>query len=132
MSEEERESDDSSKKRIQFDFIKAPGYRLIHADGAWGGLTTQGYVYMALYAERPSIPQSVVGTVSDDGNFVEISEERIARQAVIRDVEVGVLMDIDTAVALRKWLDEKIRVGRTILAGVAPPIVRKAAEPGEA
>jgi hypothetical protein len=45
---------------IEFDFIKSNFFRVIHVDGAFGGLSPNGFVHMALYSERRAIPTKVV------------------------------------------------------------------------
>jgi hypothetical protein len=96
--------------KIRFDFVKSTQFRVIHADGAWGGLAPQGFVHMALYNERQAIPQQVVNKIdSATGNMgEEIISERIGRNGLVREVEVDVIMSLETARALQTWLKEKI------------------------
>ena len=38
----------------------------------------------------------------------EIVSERVSRQALVREVEVGVIMDYRTAVLFRDWLSQQL------------------------
>jgi len=113
------DKDDNNK--IKFDFIKSNAYRVIHADGAYGGLSPRLGIFMALYSERPPIPQSVTHEFSGSGLGQELRELRITRDAVVREVEVGVYLDVEVAKVVIAWLQEKVRQVGEIQAG-APNI----------
>lgn len=93
---------------VAFDYIKTPDYREIHVDGAWGGLTPRGYIQMAIYNERLPIPQQTVFELKDAQLGNEIKEKRRGRQAIIRNVEVDLIMDLQTAESMRDWLNQHI------------------------
>jgi len=64
---------------------------------------------MNFYVERPPIPERVVHEITAQGRLgQELREMRKAPEAVIRDVEVGVIMTIETANSLVMWLKTKI------------------------
>jgi len=112
----------ADRPRLKFDYIKSSQFRVVHADGAWGGITPRGGVFLTLYCERPPIPQQTVHEISDSMELgPELPEERVARDAVIREAEVGVLMDLVTAKALHRWLDDKIKT-LDALSGPSPKI----------
>ena len=116
MSEEKTSSEvrlvaaeDAESRRISIRYIKSNSFRVIHADGAWGGLTPHLKIQMALYSERTAIPRSVVHVPGPDGTLgEEISKE--LRSDLVREVEADVIMDLNVAIALRDWLDTRIRV----------------------
>jgi hypothetical protein len=39
--------------------IKTAAYETRHADGAMGGWTSQGLLFIAFYVERPPVPQAL-------------------------------------------------------------------------
>jgi len=97
-------------KKVRFHYIKSNHFRVIHVDGAHGGITPTGMIQVAFHNDRSPIPQQVVSTVHENGTLGrEIAEERVSRDGVVREVEVEAIMSLDTARALRKWLDEKIQ-----------------------
>ena len=100
---------DEAARTINFHFIKSADFRVIHVDGAHGGVTPHGYVQMTLYSERAAIPQRTTHGISDEGRVGgELRDERLSRDGPVRECEVTALMDVATAIALRTWLDDRI------------------------
>lgn len=96
-------------KKIDIHYIKNPGYRQIHADGAYGGITTRSKVNINFYAERKNIPKSEQYTVSDEGGLSEkISTSADSKDGIIREVELGVYMDVEVAKSLISFIQTKI------------------------
>jgi hypothetical protein len=95
-------------EQIEFDFIKSNYFRVIKADGAFGGLTPSGSIHMALYSERQAIPTKVIHKLEGGKLGPEIRERREGRQGIVREVEVDVILDPQQAVLLRDWLTDKI------------------------
>jgi len=101
---------------LQFHYIKGPGYRECVSHGAIGGITPQGKVWMALYAERYPLPRMTEFAVEVTGEIGEVTfDERTAtpvlvdtRNGVIRHVEFSTYLDIDAAERLRDWLNDRI------------------------
>jgi hypothetical protein len=122
---EEHNSDTSTQKAVPgtvaFDYIKSNQFRVVHADGVWGGVTNQANVQIAFFSERQAIPRRIVHRVEEDGTLgPEIEEERVTRGGFVREVEVDVVMNLDTAIALRDWLTEKIGFAQEVLSIPAP------------
>lgn len=100
----------AKKKRLQFHYIKSNLFRSIHVDGAFGGVTPTQAIHMAVYSERLPIPRSTIHEVAEDGgSLIEVREEREARSGLVREMEVDLVMGLDEAVAIHKWLGEKIK-----------------------
>src|SRR5689334_23353953 len=95
---------------IEFDFIKGNFFRVISVDGAFGGLSPQGRsIHMALFSERRPLPRKTVHSLGTDGLLSdELMDRRETRKAFVREVEADVVMDLPTAIAIRKWLTRKI------------------------
>lgn len=95
---------------LSFDFIKSNYFRVIHMDGAFGGLSPNGtQIHMAIWNERRALPKRVVHPLKDGTLGMEDMAKRDVRPAHVREVEVDVVMDLETATHLRIWLDDKIR-----------------------
>jgi hypothetical protein len=100
----------SLPETINFDYLKSSQFRVVHSDGAFFALTTQG-VTISFFAERQPIPRRVTHRVNSDGSLgEEIVEQRVVRDAVIRDTEVAVTMSLDTAKRIREKLDEVLKI----------------------
>lgn len=91
---------------IRFDLEKSQHFRVIYADGAVGGASPQGdKIHIAFYNERVPLPNVMVHRISPDGKLGdEIRPERKQREAIFREVEVDVILDIDNAESVAVWL----------------------------
>lgn len=95
--------------RVAFDYIKSHHFRVIQADGAIGGITPSGNIHFALYSERHAIPKRLVHQLNDDGSLGSpIQSETVARDAIVREMEVDVLLNVAVARNLYQWLGAKI------------------------
>jgi hypothetical protein len=95
---------------LAFEFIKGNYFRVIHVDGAWGGMAPSGRnIHMALFNERRPIPTEVVHPISAAGALgPEIGAKRRSRTGMVREVEVELVMALETAISIHTWLGEKI------------------------
>jgi hypothetical protein len=96
---------------IKFHYEKSQLFRVIHVDGAIGGLTPTLDLFLSIYNQRAPIPKVTVQKVSTSGQLGdEVVEERVQKEGVFREVEVGLMMNLNVAKALHKWLTEKIEL----------------------
>jgi hypothetical protein len=94
---------------INFDYIKSNQFRVIHADGAFLALGPNGLT-ISFFAERQPIPRRVTHKVNSNGTLGdEIVEQRVVRDAVVRDTEVAVTMNMETAKRIREKMDEMLK-----------------------
>jgi hypothetical protein len=49
-----------SDKEVAFDYLKAPDFRVVWADGIFGTITPNGLLHIAPFAERLAIPRRQV------------------------------------------------------------------------
>ena len=95
---------------ITFHYLKAQNFRTIHADGVIGNITPAGYIHMAVYSERPAIPQEMIQKVNPDGTLGEvIPEKTIVRDGIVREMDMDVLMSVAVAKNIKSWLEDKIK-----------------------
>lgn len=103
-------AEESKITKLKFHYEKSKQFRVIHVDGAHGGLSASGRgIVMNLYSERKPIPKEET-FVSDDGakTFHEDMSQRNQLEGLFREVEVSAIMDIEVAKVLAKWLERKI------------------------
>ena len=93
---------------IDFHYIKSNGFRVVHADGAWGGLTPRGYIAMNFFSERFPIPRRLAHEIRPDGTLAQ-ETDRDSKKGVVREVEVEVMVDLAMAKSLILWLNDKIQ-----------------------
>ena len=90
---------------IRFFYEKSRDFRVVHVDGAYGGLTPSGKnVAVSLYSERRPIPREQVFDVGSDGRLADRPKATVSKQGLFREVEVCAIMDIAAAQALHAWL----------------------------
>lgn len=90
-------------------FIKTPNYVEIPVHGAFGGINlATGQLHMSMYSERSPLPQELVYQIDPAGTAQEVLEKRIGKEGPVRIVQVVLHFDINTAVALRNWMNDKI------------------------
>ena len=92
---------------IEFHYLKSPSFRMIHVDGAYGGVTPRGLIVAHLFSERPPIPQQLIHSVTPDGKLGS-ETRKVGKEGVIREVEAGIILDVREATSLVKWLQQKI------------------------
>lgn len=94
---------------LEFHFEKASFFRVIHVDGAFGGVSPGNrLIHMSVYSERQPIPKKIVQKINHGVLGEEIPEKRIARSGIFRELEADLVMSLETATAIRVWLDQKI------------------------
>jgi hypothetical protein len=101
------------KRTIPFHYIKSNYFRVIHADGAVGGITPNGGVFFSIWSQRSPIPKLIVHEISDDGALGE-AQQRETKDGLVREVEVGIAMSMDTAKQLTEWLTKKIELAEKV------------------
>ena len=101
---------ENDTKKVKFDQIKSPAFRTVHADGVWGGITPRGYINMGFYSERSPFPRQVTHSLDEEGHRIigEVKEERVGRDALLRELECNVIIDLAFAQSLIAWLQDKI------------------------
>lgn len=97
----------NNPKSVTFHYLKSSGYRTHHADGAFGGKTPAGLLFVGFYLERGPIPLSIQHEVDAEGHVVK-EMERSGRTGIIREFDCGVIMTIEAATGLRNWLNKQL------------------------
>jgi hypothetical protein len=108
--------------RLLFHWIKSGLFRVVHADGAYGGISPRGYLHFAIYNERAAIPRLSERDVTVTENGILAGPERIveSREGSVREIEVEVIMDHRTALEFFNWFKEKIQILEKMQAETKP------------
>ena len=113
MNDDANQDDNPSKTRpssVEFQFVKSPFFRVIHVDGIFGGITVRNNIHIGVFNERNPIPDSLIHEITPEGRIGnEISREPAPSDRIIRELEADIIISRDTAVAIRNWLDDKIK-----------------------
>lgn len=95
--------------QISFEYIKGSQFRTFHADGVFGAINPKLNLQFYFWNERIPIPRKMVHKLTLDGTLGdEIPELREQRDSLIRELDMSLVMDYDTATDLRDWLNELI------------------------
>lgn len=96
-------------KQVELEYIKNTIAPVLHIDGAVGGVTPHGSVYLALFSEHAKTPDKAIIKVDAEGRPREAPR---GRSEWVRDVAVEVTMSYEVAVAVRDLINghvERIR-----------------------
>src|ERR1700733_53208 len=102
---------------ISFFHEKGNFFRVIHVDGAIGGLTPTRDIFMSLYSQRVAIPRIIEQRLSIEGKVGE-EVKREGKNGIFRELEVGVVLTPTTARQIAQWL-----IQQAALAEQSAPIV---------
>lgn len=103
-----KKNDAQEPTNVVFEYIKSQHFRVIHADGAIGGITPTGNVHMAFYSERTAIPQMMVHEANPDGTVGKIlPEQTMVRPGIIREMDVDVVLNFRGVESLLAWLIDR-------------------------
>ena len=97
----------NQEQSIEIHYIKDKHYRIYHVDGAFGGFTPKGNLHLSLFVERSPIPQKTIHKITEEGNLGEITD-RTSKSGIIREMECGLVMNIETAQQIKDWLEDKL------------------------
>jgi hypothetical protein len=94
---------------IVFEYIKSNFFRVIHADGAIGGITPEGNLHLAFFSDRPAIPKMQVHKRNPDGSLGNmLNEHTIVRPGIIREMDIDVVISPDAARSLISWINQNL------------------------
>jgi hypothetical protein len=106
---------------VTFHYVKSNHFRVVHASGVFGGLNPDGTLLVSVFSERAPLPDVTVQKVESGGQIgSEIIEMRKSSDGIVRELEVGLNMDIRTARMLVDWLKERIAFADKMAADMQP------------
>jgi hypothetical protein len=97
----------ASATKVQIHYIKSNLFRVISGEGVIGSLSPHGNIFFSVFNERVSLPRAMTHLVSNNGELGETLEID-TRGGVVREMEVGVIMNLEDATRFRDWLTVKI------------------------
>lgn len=96
--------------KITFKYKFDKNYNPHYVTGAFGGLTERGELVINFYLDRMALPIEQTHTVID--GHLELPGDKLPadlENTRIRFVDMGVIMNLQTAKELREWLDGRIQ-----------------------
>ena len=101
---------------INFKYLFPDDYNPSYINGVYGGVSPRGEIIANFYMERMPIPKEDHVRINEDGTLGEsISiEPEDHRFNMIRYITSGISFNLETAIAFREWLDNKIQITASI------------------
>ncbi len=95
---------------IDIHYLKTNNYRTYHVDGIFGGITPDAKkVYLELFVQRSATPNKIEHAVTQEGAVGKETGHRVGKEGLVREIESGLIMDLEVAEILKKWLDKQIK-----------------------
>ncbi|HKV38014.1 MAG TPA: hypothetical protein VJX67_02285 [Blastocatellia bacterium] len=112
-----RITDDSQTGgHLEVRYSKGANFRVLHADGIYGGILPNLNIHMAFFVERGPLPNFVRYNISPEGMLIgEDESSKSIEQGIVREVETVVVFDINTAKSVFQWLKEKLDLAETLV-----------------
>lgn len=106
-------ADEPTAQRITFHFEKADGYRLVPANGVWGGVTPKGDFKLEFFVESMNTPDSLTNRL--EGGNVGPEESRMPDRRLVRTLQCGVLISTEHAEAFAQFILDRVKEYRAII-----------------
>jgi hypothetical protein len=100
-----------SPDQVTFRYVKSPDHRTVYADGVFGGLTPTLNVRMGFFTHYREQPESVTYK-PEAGRLTEV--KRSGSEGFVRELHTDVLLSVEAAQNLYKWLGEKIEEAKQV------------------
>lgn len=103
----------SGQSKLHFHFVKSSVFRVIYAEGVFGGVSPKGQIRMSLFNERFPLPQETVHEVlqNSEGGIMlgnEVTTDRVSKSGIIRELEADIVLSYETAKIVHQWMGERI------------------------
>jgi hypothetical protein len=102
---------------IPIHFVKAAGFRVAHANGAWFGNDPQANLHLTFYNERSALPKTITVRLDEKGLFLgEDESKRESKTGIVREMEIDIVMSVEAATAFHEMLGNNLKIAANNLA----------------
>jgi hypothetical protein len=104
------------KGKVRFRFNKTPEYKIISANGAYGGMTPRGTFLLHFFNEYAPIPVAEVVDIDEKGTIKKAQPIRdqgdveFGKPVYVRDLVIGISMPPEQAVSLANFILERVKM----------------------
>ncbi len=100
------------KKNVKIYFSKTENYKIIAANGAWGGVSPGGDIFFDLFIDKRDNPEYLELEIDSNSKTEEVGRE--GAENFVRESQIGVVLRPDNALVIGKWLIEKAKAAGAI------------------
>jgi hypothetical protein len=93
-------------KRIKVNYVKSPHFHSGFVTGVYGGLAPNGILNLNFFTDKIQPPASFMVETDDNG---VAKPEGATNTAFVRELVVGIEVDISSARIINNWLTQKIQ-----------------------
>jgi len=101
-------------KQIRVKYKLDANYREVPVTGAWGGVGAGGMIHAQIFVEHQDIPEENSASITDDGVLTEDKNDF----ALLRYIQVGLIMRPEVAKSLAQWLLDKVEKSQELEAQI--------------
>jgi len=102
--------DKEQPEKIDVEYEYDPDYRLVAANGVFGGVTPRGELRIDFFAEYPPAPGSGEVTYRNKGGKLVEETKKSKDAKLVRRIQVGVLVSPHHIDGFAKWFREKAQM----------------------
>ena len=95
-------------QKVRFNYKKADDYRIIFANGAYGGFTPRKELMFHFFHEYKETPETEVMAIGEDGSPVPIRKDIPEEIEMTRELKVGIVLTIEEAFSIGRWMLDKV------------------------
>ncbi len=95
------------EQNISFKYKFQENYNPVYTNGVYGGFNASGDLVANFFFERSPIPREEVFDIYS-GKPIEPDISDVPIPSIIRSIQTGIVINLDTAKVIRDWLDTHI------------------------
>lgn len=100
------EAHQETPTKVRFVYKKPENYQTHYANGAYGAITPRGDFEFNFFFEHRGIPEDEVMIVEE--GKLKPEEQNFTDITIPRDIKVGIIMTVEQAEILGKWLIDAV------------------------
>ncbi len=98
-----------TKQKVDIVFSRSPEYRMLAANGVWGGVTSRRDFKLEFIVDSPSLPGSTTHEVTKKGMLTDEISRKPAKKSISREIQGGVLLSLEQAESVAHFILEHIK-----------------------
>ena len=103
----------ATTQKLEVFFARAEDYKIIAANGIWGGVTPRGDVYVDFFVEKNDYPEKLVLEIKAGGK--PASQKQRVDKGLLRECQFGVLLSPKEAISIGEFLVERGKQAKEFL-----------------